>query len=166
MNLVILLVIFFNGCQATVKQENQQIDSESIQDQIVTKLEQGTIFLDCKKCDIDVVRKTEENLSSLSDDLLKTFLCGFDKKCYTNVEYSEYSNGTLYKVISKYPKRLLQAIDSMHANGNDVDVIYSEISSPLLDYDYDSLIEAFQKLEGSSEIKKKVVAALKKAKEG
>ncbi|MHA7102219.1 HVA22/TB2/DP1 family protein [Roseivirga pacifica] len=168
MKLVFVLLIFLNSCGTATKQESQQLDSldTETKDQMAIKKELPKVEADCEKCDIAVVRKTEEQLSSLSDDLLGTFLCSFDKKCYSNVEYTEYSNEVLYKVLVEHPQKLVKAIESIEVQNNGAMIIYSEISSPLLDYDYDDLITTFQETEGNSTVKKAIIDALRKAKEG
>jgi hypothetical protein len=123
-------------------------------------------IMGCEKCDIEIVRKTEKEIVSLTDELLKSFLCTFDKKCHLNIEYSEYSNEVLYKALLKQPQQVVRVLDSIYSSGNDLSVIYVEISSPLLDYSYDDLIMVIEKSEGSAGIKKKIITALKRAKKG
>ena len=55
----------------------------------------------CKSCDIEKVKIVNDHLDSLTFQIVKDFLCTFDKSCINNAEYSEWSNETLFLVIEK-----------------------------------------------------------------
>ena len=63
---------------------------------------------------------------------MSLFLKSFSRECSSNVEFSEFSNEVLFKILEKQPSLF---IDAMCLNDKTIEYsdIYLEISSPLSD---------------------------------
>lgn len=120
--------------------------------------------IECSQCDIEIVLKLDEQIDSVSYNLLYQFLCTFDHSCLNNLEYSQFSNEILYETLKKHPGAIIEII-SKHPELNR-EYIYKEISSPLLDYDYNSIIKSLKSLDLNSndeEVKIQVIKSLEDA---
>jgi hypothetical protein len=53
----------------------------------------------CVKCDIDVLKKVHVNLNGLTYEMVNSFLCTLDATCKNNVEFSQWSNELLFRVL-------------------------------------------------------------------
>lgn len=153
---ILLSVQTLSGCSNTkVNQEKNQYNKVINNSQIMPD--------SCTRCDILVVKQTEARINKLKYADLHDFLYTFSKDCSKNVEYSEYSNEMLFKVLEKYPKEL---IDCMSKEKElNLDYIYSELSTPLLDINAEIIYEKVQNALGNKYVKEKVLEALKKAKD-
>ena len=103
-------------------------------------------------------------MNNLNYQLIYDLLCTFDESCLRNVEYSEFSNDILYKTLSKHPKAIVEIISN--SPGIDSEYVYKQISSPLLDYDYNGIINSVKAIEGYEDIKSRIISSVKKAIEG
>ena len=54
---------------------------------------------ECEKCDGKKVLAVSQNMDNLNYQMIYDLLCTFDGSCSRNVEYSEFSNDILYKVL-------------------------------------------------------------------
>ena len=119
---------------------------------------------ECEKCDGKKVLAISHNMDNLNYQLIYDLLCTFDEKCLRNMEYSEFSNDILYKVLSKHPRAIVEII----SDGSELDseYIYKQISSPLLDYNYNSIINSVKALEGNEDVKSRIISSIKEAIEG
>lgn len=120
-------------------------------------------MLDTIKCNISVIRKTDDNLNNLKESDIKLFLNTFSKDCLSNIEYTEYSNGMLYKVLEKYPSELISFLASFE--DEEISHILSEFANPLLDINGPKINELIKKAQGDSNIKEKLLKAVDKAME-
>ena len=119
---------------------------------------------ECEKCDGQKVLAVSQSMDDLNNQLIYDLLCTFDESCSKNVEYSEFSNEVLYKVLSKHPKAIVELIsDSPEL---DSEYIYKQISFPLLDYDYSAIINSLEEIEGNEKVKNLIIKSLQKAIEG
>ena len=84
----------------------------------------------CVKCDLEKVRIVNQYLDSLTDQMLSEFLCTFDNSCKNNVEYSEFSNETLFAVLEKAPTLFFQVLTTRQI---DHKIILKEIENPIND---------------------------------
>jgi len=136
----------------TVKDETSELPSSEINKQ------------ECEKCDVKKVLVVSQSMDNLNYQLIYDLLCTFDESCSRNAEYSEFSNEVLYKVLSKHPKAIVEIISN--SQELDYEYVYKQISSPLLDYDYNSIINSVKAIEGNEDIKSRIVSSIKKAIEG
>jgi len=65
-------------------------------------------------------------------------VCTFDTSCKNNVEYSEWSNELLFKVLEKSPTLLFEVMSAGQVN---TDLILNEIKSPLLEINLQKLYD-------------------------
>lgn len=118
---------------------------------------------DSLKCNIVIVRKIDDKIDELTSSEIKMFLCTFSKECSRNVEYTEYSNEVLFKVLERYPSQFMECINLN--SSIEFEYILSELSNPLFDINGKKLITKIQQVEGLSIIKSKIIESLKKAME-
>jgi hypothetical protein len=152
-NLLLVVLISFqtlNACSGIKVNHNNKI----------TEITQ-TVPDTCKRCDIEAVKETVSNLEKLEYSDIFQFLYTFSKDCSKNVEYSEYSNEVLFKVLEKYPEQLMSCMSK--EKNLDLDYILSELSTPILDINGKVIYERVQNALGDKLIKKKVLEAIKKA---
>jgi len=99
MKLLILLFISFIliGCNQIRDKQNktkQETTTELSKQQ--EKVEQSAIITEAKiikiRCSTSIVLDTEEDIDTISDNLIYSFLYTFDEGCKNNVEYCEFSN--------------------------------------------------------------------------
>ena len=91
-------------------------------------LDQVEIFT----CNISVVLHVNMNMDSLTTKDIDAFFRTFDQSCRDNVEFSEFSNETLFMLLENYPGEALRVLQE-HGSDFDLKTIYEEIRSPLLD---------------------------------
>ncbi len=113
---------------------------------------------DCTKCDIQIVINTNKRLQELTRENIHCFLLGFDKSCSNNVEYSEFSNEVLFKVVYNYPNEFINALSNMLI---DQTYILEELSNPVLDFEWNKIITVIKNTE-QSKMKNKILYSLKK----
>ncbi len=99
---------------------------------ILTVLVVQTVFAvkPCDKCDLEKVRIVNQHLDSLTYQMLTEFLCTFDNSCKNNVEYSEFSNETLFSVLEKAPNLFFQVMATRQIDNK---IILKEIENPIND---------------------------------
>ena len=112
---------------------------------------------ECKSCDIDKVEIVNDHLDSLTFQIVRDFLCTFDKTCINNVEYSEWSNETLFLVLDKDPLLFFQVV----ATGQvDEGLLLSEIENPINDIDIQVIYDKIKETTVSADLKTKYLNAL------
>jgi len=82
-------------------------------------------------CSIEILNRTHTNIENLSLSEVAAFLATFHPSCTTNIEYSEWSNELLFKVLSLHPESALNIIDknsSLYRNQ-----IATELANPIHD---------------------------------
>ncbi len=124
-------------------------------------ISESSIYNDSIRCNILVIKYTEAHLDKLLYPDLYRFLYTFSKDCSKNIEYAEYSNEILFKVLEKYPEQLIRCMSK--EKGLNLDYILSELSTPILDLNGNVIYERVQSALGDKLIKEKVLDALKKA---
>ena len=116
---------------------------------------------DCKKCDIEKLLDLSENLENLNYETVKNFICTFDSSCINNIEFSEWSNELLYKLVEK-DINLLN--DVLHDLGfNYVKLICKELETPILDVDLKRIYDLIEKSHGPKDMIVAEKNAIKKA---
>ena len=114
----------------------------------------------CKKCDLEKVKIASEHLDSLTFQIVKDFLCTFDSSCKQNVEYSEWSNEILFRVIEKSPSLFLKAAETSSINKNE---IIAQVKSPILDFDIQKIYDKLKLVSAPKNLKTEYLQALVKA---
>jgi hypothetical protein len=115
----------------------------------------------CKKCDIDKVKAIEKNYANLTYPTVQQFLCTLDESCKTNVEYSEWSNEIIYKLLNKHAALFFEVLTKEKSINKRV--LLTEIENPLLDYDFQLLSKKVVAVNAKKELQQQVLEALKKA---
>ena len=104
----------------------------------------GLYSQECPKCDTGILIRISHTMDELNYDDVKKFACTFDPKCKNNVEFAEWSNDLLFKVMENDINILNLAI---HDLGYDqLLVICDEIANPIKDY---NLAVIYQKVKNS-----------------
>jgi hypothetical protein len=127
---------------------------------ILTVLSLQTVFATkpCEKCDLEKVRIVNQHLTSLTDQMLSEFLCTFDNACKNNVEYTEFSNETLFAVLDKAPNLFFQVMSSGLI---DNEIILKEIENPINDrIDLQEIYDNIKLSTAKTEFKTKCLNAL------
>jgi hypothetical protein len=111
----------------------------------------------CHKCDIGKLKTVSEHLNGLTFKIVSDFLCTFDTSCSSNIEYSEWSNELLFKVLDKSPTLLFEVFATGQVNK---DVIVNEIKSPLLDINLQNLYDKVKVAAGVTAIRTEFLNAI------
>jgi hypothetical protein len=129
-----------------------------------------TVFLstgfsqgECTKCDIDKLKTVEENMKNLNYQIIEDFLCTFDVSCKTNIEYSEWSNELIFKVLENYSALLIKVLEQ--SQKIDRILILKEIENPLLEYNFKQTYYSVSKFNSDSKMKDTILKALECAAE-
>ena len=99
---------------------------------------------ECSHCNIEVLKRTESSIDSLSNKEVRLFLCSLDSSCVNNVEFSEWSNELLFKVLNKKAETFLMVLEG----GENVNTVYilSEIEAPIIEIDIQSIYNKVKNL--------------------
>jgi hypothetical protein len=89
---------------------------------------------DRKKCEIEKVKAIHDNINNLTFKMVEDFLCTFDSSCETNVEFSQWSNEMLFKLLDKEPELVIKVFDQSHLDN--IGNLLDEIENPIHDFDY------------------------------
>jgi len=115
------------------------------------------------KCNIEIVLETNENIDNISEDLMLRFLKTFGAECKNNVEFSEFSNETLFKVTQTEPELFCTVIQN-NKDQIDLEIIISALKSPLHDLiDLDLTIDKIANTKTSHSLKSKLILAINSA---
>jgi len=126
---------------------------------VLTLLTFTTIFAvtPCDKCDIEKVKIANEHLDSLTFQIVSDLLCTFDSICNNNVEYSEWSNETLFKVLEKSPTIFFEVVANEQVNSK---LLLREIESPIHDFELQKIYDKIRATSAPTNIKAKYLNAL------
>jgi hypothetical protein len=115
---------------------------------------------DSLKCNISIVLEAFQNKEHVSDELMLKFLKTFGKDCKNNVEFSQFSNETLYNVIQKNPEVFVKILEN-NLEQIDFDEIIFNLKNPLHDLiDLDLTINRITETQVDKSIKDKLIIAI------
>lgn len=115
------------------------------------------------KCSTEIVLETHENIDNISEDLMLRFIKTFGTECKNNVEFSEFSNETLFKVIQTEPELFCKVLENKK-NQIDLEIIISELKSPLHDLiGLELTIEKIANTKTNKSLKSKLIYAINSA---
>ena len=154
LTIISLLSCSTNESKSSIKNKNE---SKSVEQALI-----DTVSTHCEKCSIEELKKAQ--IMPFDEDKVKIILCLIDKRCNNNVEFSEMYDETIYSLLLKNPELFLKEIESKSHSSQEL--IFKKISSPLLDYDYDKIINTVKSLNTSKQFSKELIEALEKAKKG
>ncbi|GAB5533751.1 MAG: hypothetical protein Roseis3KO_55280 [Roseivirga sp.] len=176
-----LLIVALSGCEENKKTTNTAdsvVDTVGMYDLLIpeidihgTALEEspsdGTFQIvskgvieskSCDKCDITVISFTDQHLDSLGYQDIYDLLCTIETTCADNIEFSEYSNEVLHRVLFYYTADFVLVASKfpyLMSSG-----VYSMLTEPLIDYDFDKLSLRLDSIEGDPEIIGKIKTTL------
>jgi hypothetical protein len=113
----------------------------------------------CEKCNIEKVKTINDNLDNLTFKMVDEFLCTFDKSCENNVEFSEWSNEMLFKVLDKSTELYFKVL----TNGKieNAEIILDEIKNPIVEIDYQKIYNNIKKVDTQEKLKKEYLRVIK-----
>lgn len=83
------------------------------------------------KCDIEKIKSTNKNIENLNYKIVEEFLTSFDKSCESNVEFSQWSNEILFKVIENSPEIYFAVYQNL--DNDDKEHLLKELRNPIHD---------------------------------
>lgn len=120
----------------------------------------GIDNFDKTKCQSEPLLAITENIENLNDTLILDFLSSFSVICENNVEFSEWSNELLFKVMAKEPEKLIRIFVD-NASQLDTAAILKELDSPLHDLiDLEQIKEKISMIDIDKEIKGDIIKRL------
>ncbi|MEO9870097.1 hypothetical protein [Ekhidna sp.] len=118
--------------------------------------------IDSIKCSSDALLQVNENLSNLNKSHINLLLSTFSIECRNNVEYSQWSNGLLFEVLSTNSSDLIELLSK--DDNYDIDFIIKEIETPINDkYIPNDLIAEIDSTSADDPIKTRIIKALQVA---
>ncbi|MBE0663994.1 MAG: hypothetical protein IH597_16175 [Bacteroidales bacterium] len=115
---------------------------------------------DSLKCNISIVLDASESGDKISENLLLKFLETFGLDCRNNAEFSEFSNGTLYKVIQINPQKFIKILND-NLSKVDFNEILFNLENPVNDLiDLDLTINKIADVKIDKSIKGKLIIAI------
>jgi hypothetical protein len=136
-----LFISQFKSCDRNAKnikiESAPPISSSENKIDITKKNEDSTLIsvdqeADSLKCNISIVLETFQCMGNVSGDLTLRFLKTFGENCKNNVEYSEFSNEVLFKLLQSQPEQFCKVIEN-HKDSIDFSYVIQEIENPLHD---------------------------------
>lgn len=118
---------------------------------------------DCKKCDLEKLLDLSENLDNLTYKTVKNFICTFDTTCHNNIEFSEWSNELLFKLIEHDVNLLNNALNELGYKY--VKLIGQELETPIINFDLKKIYILIKNSKGPKDIIEKEKKAIKIAAE-
>jgi hypothetical protein len=115
---------------------------------------------DTLKCNIQVILSTHQEIEELTELQMTQFLKTFGEECKNNVEFSEFSNETLFNVVQSNPELFCISIEK---NQNDIDIerVLDELKRPLHDLINLKLTkEIVEKTKFDTKLKQRIIESL------
>lgn len=97
-------------------------------------------------CNIKVVDETNINIDSLNYDQVELFLQTFDSTCKNNVEFSEYSNEVLFKLLTIRTILIVKVLST--SKNIDLQIIFAEIENPVIEFDFQPIFLKLNSISG------------------
>jgi TRAP-type uncharacterized transport system substrate-binding protein len=114
-------------------------------------------------CNIKAVEIANQNVTKLTENECLGFLKSIDIVCKNNVEYSEFSNGTLFKILETNPLILIKTIE-INKTDLHLDLIYAMIEDPIDDgFKLQNIKNKLLEMTYESSIKENIIKCLDKA---
>ena len=106
---------------------------------------------DCKKCEVEPLQVLSNNIDSLTFEVVEDFICTLDSTCSNNIEYSEWSNELIFKIIIKDINLLQKVLYQLGYNY--VELVAKEIESPVAEVDYKQIFSIIKNSKGAKDMK-------------
>lgn len=115
---------------------------------------------DLIKCNTSIILETTEKIDSVSENLMLRFLKTFGKDCRNNVEFSEFSNEILFKVIQQQPELFCEVLED-NKNQIEFEEIILELKSPINDLiDLNLTINRIANTKTESSLENKLILSI------
>jgi hypothetical protein len=118
-------------------------------------------IVNCIPCNIEAISTADKKIDSLNKEQIQAFLCTIKSDCKLNVEFAEYSNGVLFKILDRKTQTFVDAFSEIELE--DKEYLLDVIASPILDYNVQKLILKIETSNGNEETKTTLLNALRKA---
>ena len=120
----------------------------------------GIDNFDENKCLSEPLIALSENIENLNDSIMFNFLNTFSVICANNIEFSQWSNELLFKVMDKEPALFVKIL-SNNIELLDTSAIYREMRAPLYDLiDVNSIRQKISILEIENDLKEDLMKKL------
>ena len=117
----------------------------------------------CEKCNTEELLEFSENIENLNHEIVRKFICTFDSACISHIEFSEWSNELLFKLIERDINLLNQVLHELDFHY--VKLISKELETPVVDVDFIKVYDQIKNAHGSKDIIVAEKKAIKKAAE-
>ncbi len=113
-------------------------------------LSQVGLSQDCEKCNTEKLIDLSENINDLNLRIVKEFICTFDTVCNTNIEFSEWSNELLFKLVEKDINLMNKVLHDLGYNY--VKLICRELETPIVEVDYKRIYDLVKNSHGPKDM--------------
>jgi len=117
--------------------------------------------IDCNKCSVEILAKTEARLNNLSHQEMQMFFCTMDESCKSNIEFSEFSNELLFKVFASQAALSMKILSVTEENARKA--ILEELTVGNESVDLKETYTKISNTRGHNKIKKQVLKSLQSA---
>ena len=115
------------------------------------------------KCNIQKIKNVHENLNNLTYKIVLEFLYSFDKSCKNNVEYSEWSNEMLFKLIENSTDLYFEVLNGLKAENQTL--LLNEIENPNSEINFQKIYNKIKLSKTKTEFKNQYLNNLRKGAE-
>lgn len=121
----------------------------------------GIDNFDKSKCQSEPLIAIVDSIEDLNESLVLNFLSTFSILCENNVEFSQWSNELLFKILDKAPDLFVKTLDE-NAYRLDTTSILKELEAPIHDLiDINLIIEKIDAVNSDDDIKNEIIKRLK-----
>lgn len=157
-----LINTLFKDSQPASKEDENATPKKSKEDSIFQVKVLSDTLGDCRKCDIAYVGIVDRGIDNLSRNDLSNFLCTIRYSCSDNVEFGEFSNEVLFKVLEKYPDLVIDVLSSDQPIN--LELILNEIANPVHDgINVSDIKKSVSESPENGSVKQKILASLQVA---
>ncbi|MBU2912474.1 hypothetical protein [Reichenbachiella agariperforans] len=137
----------------------EQVDSISdTKEEAVKPQLKSDVKLDSSHCSIQTLVYVDQNFEDLSIKDINSFLKTFHLECNNNVEFSEWSNELLFKVLDTYTQTTINLLTTRQEY--DLSAILDELENPIHDFLLNQLVEKVEQQNIEEPIANQVIQAL------
>lgn len=116
-----------------------------------------------KKCDISILRRTNERMGYLDKEEIGDFLYTFGYECQNNIEYSEWSNELIFSLLDVQTELTLRTLETERRK-IDINKILADISTPSGDpVNLEKIITKIEHVRINKRFKKEILISLNTA---
>lgn len=112
----------------------------------------------CPKCSIELVKEVMGGLDSLNFQQTSNFLCTLDQSCDVNVEFSEWSNEAIFKLLHLKTELFLAALAAQPPETQEI--VLQQIKHPIHDFNLDKIYQNVETATFEGKIKGDVLVVL------